>query len=176
MKRKNSVGRTSRVFPAVVNIIKLKIQEPMDNLTPKNEHSKNSLLQTQWLSVRSHRLLSIVLLEVSRRDNRIVSWVWKTQERNSLYAACFLILEYLVSISVAQEKTFGSFAEVWRSLWSRSQDAGFDEATVLYQKIVDEEYITSFWFYSLYVDQYMSKGSMAESSMLFEFLVSQKLM
>lgn len=42
-KRKNSVGRTFRVFPAIVKIIKFKIQEPMNDLILKNEASNNSL-------------------------------------------------------------------------------------------------------------------------------------
>lgn len=37
------MGRTSRVFPALVKIMKFKTQEPMNNLIPKNEVSYNSL-------------------------------------------------------------------------------------------------------------------------------------
>lgn len=33
--------------------------------------------------------------------------------------------------------------KMWRSLWSRSKDAGFEEAKGLHQKIFDEEYIIS---------------------------------
>lgn len=42
-KRKSAVGRTCRVFPALVKIIKFKSQDPMNNLIPKNEASNNSL-------------------------------------------------------------------------------------------------------------------------------------
>lgn len=64
------MGRTSKVFPTLVKIINVKIQEPMNNLIPKDEASSNVLPHADIAAFCAlPGLLLIVLLKLFRRDN-----------------------------------------------------------------------------------------------------------
>lgn len=134
-------------------------------------------MQIWLLLVPFHGLPLIMFVKLLRRDKSAGrKWREKTVLFSLLnlkslrkcfcisYVMFFLILKYLLSTHVEQEKAFSSLGEKWKSLWSRSWDAAFVAAKCLHQKKCDNYYIIGFRFYSFYVDYCVSKEIMAETS------------